>query len=71
LKSLAANPGMVYNRQQILDLVYPDHRALNDRSVDNHIKNLRKKLSSAGADDSLIHSVYGVGYKLKYRVSDK
>lgn len=65
LKALAASPGRVYNRQQILDIVYPDHRALNDRSVDNHIKNLRKKLSSAGADDNLIHSVYGVGYKMK------
>jgi two-component system response regulator BaeR len=65
LKFLAANPGRVYNRQQLLDRVYPDQRALNDRAVDNHIKNLRRKITVAGRGEELIHSIYGVGYKLE------
>ena len=65
LKFLAANPGRVYNRQQLLDRVYPDQRALNDRAVDNHIKNLRRKIAAAHTDEELIHSIYGVGYKLE------
>jgi two-component system response regulator BaeR len=66
LQFLVATPGRVHYRQQILDRVYPDQRALNDRAVDNHIKNLRKKISSAGGDgNKLIHSIYGVGYKLE------
>ena len=65
LKFLAANPGRVYNRQQLLDRVYPDQRALNDRAVDNHIKNLRKKIAATGRGEELIHSIYGVGYKLE------
>jgi two-component system response regulator BaeR len=65
LRFLAANPGRVYNRQQLLDRVYPDQRALNDRAVDNHIKNLRRKIAAAHTDEELIHSIYGVGYKLE------
>jgi two-component system response regulator BaeR len=65
LRFLAANPGRVYNRQQLLDRVYPDQRALNDRAVDNHIKNLRKKIAATGRGEELIHSIYGVGYKLE------
>ena len=65
LKFLAANPGRVYNRQQLLDRVYPDQRALNDRAVDNHIKNLRRKIAEAHTGEELIHSIYGVGYKLQ------
>lgn len=64
LRFLAAHPGRVYNRQQLLDSAYPDQRALNDRAVDNHIKNLRKKITSVYPEE-LIHSVYGVGYKLE------
>lgn len=39
-----------------------DHRIVTDRTVDSHIKNLRRKLMQAGAADELIRSVYGVGY---------
>ena len=65
LRFLATNPGRVYNRQQLLDRVYPDQRALNDRAVDNHIKNLRRKIATAHTGEELIHSIYGVGYKLE------
>ena len=65
LNYLAVHPGRVYNRQQLLNNIYPDERALNDRAIDNYIKNLRKKISSISAERELIHSVYGVGYKFE------
>jgi two-component system response regulator BaeR len=65
LNYLSAHPGRVYNRQQLLNNIYPDERALNDRAIDNYIKNLRKKISVVASDCELIHSVYGVGYKFE------
>ncbi|MFZ4857420.1 MAG: response regulator [Desulfuromonadaceae bacterium] len=65
LNYLAAHPGRVYNRQQLLNNIYPDERALNDRAIDNYIKNIRKKINVVGNEDELIHSVYGVGYKFE------
>jgi len=65
LNYLALHPGRVYNRQQLLNNIYPDDRALNDRAIDNYIKNLRKKLSAVSGYSELIHSVYGVGYKFE------
>lgn len=70
LNYLAAHPGRVYNRQQLLNNIYPDERALNDRAIDNYIKNLRKKISVVRNDCELIHSVYGVGYKFEKNFSD-
>jgi two-component system response regulator BaeR len=66
LNYLAAHPGRVYNRQQLLNNIYPDERALNDRAIDNYIKNLRKKISAVSNESEFIHSVYGVGYKFDY-----
>ena len=63
LNYLAAHPGRVYNRQQLLNNIYPDERALNDRAIDNFIKNLRKKITAVSNEGELIHSVYGVGYR--------
>jgi len=69
LSYLAAHPGRVYNRQQLLNSTYPDDRALNDRAIDNYIKNLRKKIAQWLPNVELIHSVYGVGYK--FEIQDK
>jgi two-component system response regulator BaeR len=52
----------VFTRQQLLDQAYEDFRVVTERSVDTHIKNLRKKLNNVGACNALIKSVYGVGY---------
>lgn len=68
---LVAHPGRVYNRQQLLNNIYPDERALNDRAIDNFIKNIRKKLVNAGHNQELIHSVYGVGYKFEKLVGER
>jgi two-component system response regulator BaeR len=64
LKTLAAAPGRVFSRQQLLDNLYADHRVVTDRTVDSHIKNLRKKLDEISPEQELIQSIYGVGYKL-------
>ncbi|MDA8428893.1 MAG: response regulator [Geobacteraceae bacterium] len=63
LEFLAANPGRIYGRNQLMDHIYPDQRIVSDRTIDSHIKNLRKKLASLSPDTDIIHSVYGVGYK--------
>jgi len=63
LRALAAAPGRVFSRQQLLDKLYTDHRVVTDRTVDSHIKNLRRKLEQASPERELIQSIYGVGYR--------
>ncbi len=60
---LFSEPGRIFPRQQIMDRIYNDYRVVSDRTVDSHIKKLRKKLADAKPEWDLIHSVYGVGYK--------
>lgn len=62
LQTLAAHPGRVYSRAQLLDTIYNADHVVNDRTVDSHIKNLRRKLVEAGLEDPL-GAVYGVGYR--------
>ena len=63
LSFLAANPGRIYSRDQLMERIYSDHRIVSDRTIDSHIKKLRKKISGQSLDEELIGSVYGVGYK--------
>ena len=65
LATLAAAPGRVLRRDALLDRLYADHRVVSDRTVDTHVKNLRRKLAQVVSDRDLIHSVYGVGYKFE------
>jgi len=62
LRFLAATPGRIYSRQQLMDRIYPDQRSVSDRTIDSHIKKLRRKLLTITAGIELIRSVYGVGY---------
>jgi two-component system response regulator BaeR len=62
LRFLAASPGRIYSRQQLIDHIYPDQRSVSDRTVDSHIKKLRRKLLTVTSGADLIRSVYGVGY---------
>jgi len=64
LKTLAGAPGRVFSRDALLDRLHADHRAVTDRAVDSHVKNLRRKLEAAGAPADCIRAVYGVGYRL-------
>jgi len=63
LKTLTSQPGRVFSRDQLMNDMYPDYRIVSDRAVDTHIKNLRKKLTNAGAGKNLVESVYGLGYR--------
>jgi two-component system response regulator BaeR len=63
LQFLGANPGRIYRRQQLMDKIYPDERSVSDRTIDSHIKKLRRKIEAVDPEAKLIHSVYGVGYK--------
>jgi DNA-binding response OmpR family regulator len=61
LRLLASKRGVVFTRDQILDYLWGDQKAVIDRTIDMHVKNLRKKLGDAAA---VIKNVRGVGYKL-------
>ncbi len=63
LKTLNSQPGRIFSRDQLMNKMYSDYRIVSDRAVDTHIKNLRKKLATAGAGKDLVESVYGLGYR--------
>jgi two-component system response regulator BaeR len=65
LKQLSKDHGRIFSRQQLMDNIYSDNRIVSDRTIDSHIKKLRKKLLDEGNAD-LIRSVYGVGYKFEW-----
>lgn len=66
LTTLAQSPGRVFSRNELLDKIYPGHRVINDRTIDSHVKNLRRKLSAIDPTDNIVHSIYGVGYKFEW-----
>jgi len=55
----------VFSRRQLLAHLYTDHRVVTERTVDSHVKNLRRKLEDASPERELVQSIYGVGYKLE------
>lgn len=61
LAALVARPGRVFSRDQLLSLAFPDSAEVFDRTIDSHIRNIRRKIS-ANSDWDPIRSVYGVGY---------
>jgi len=63
LKVLAAHPGRIYTRDQLIDAMYRDERVVSDRTVDSHIKKIRRKIAALEPGRELIQSLYGVGYK--------
>jgi len=65
LELMASQPGRIFNRQQLMDKCYQDHRVVSDRTIDSHIKKLRKRIKDKCPEQELIHSVYGVGYKFE------
>jgi two-component system, OmpR family, response regulator BaeR len=65
LQLLVEHPGRIYGRQQIMEKIYPDDRFVSDRTVDSHIKKLRRKIEVVDPRTTLIQSVYGVGYKFE------
>jgi two-component system, OmpR family, response regulator BaeR len=63
LKVLSARPGRIFSREQLMDLMYRDERIVSDRTVDSHVKKLRRKIQEHLPEHELIHSVYGLGYR--------
>jgi two-component system response regulator BaeR len=63
LQALYRQPGRILSRNRLMDLIYPDQRIVSDRTIDSHIKKLRKKLLELLPDQEVIHSVYGAGYR--------
>jgi len=68
LSTLAAAPGRALSRCQLFDAAYADHRVLAVRTIDSHIKSLRRKLDSISDGVEIIYSIYGVGYRLDVEV---
>lgn len=64
LKPLAEHPERIFTRDQLMQNMYSDHRVVNNRTIDSHIKKLRKKLSEISNEKDWIHSVYATGYRL-------
>jgi two-component system response regulator BaeR len=65
LQFLVDNPGHIYGRQQLMNKIYPDERNVSDRTIDSHIKKLRRKIETLDPEAKFIQSVYSVGYKFE------
>jgi two-component system response regulator ChvI len=63
IQALAQRPGHVKSRDQLIDAAYGEHIYVDDRTIDSHIKRLRKKFREVDKDFSHIETLYGVGYK--------
>ena len=63
LKSLALRPGLVKSRNQLMDAAYDDQTYVDDRTIDSHIKRIRKKFRSVDPAFTQIDTLYGVGYR--------
>jgi two-component system response regulator ChvI len=67
LKALAVRPGHVKNRDQLMDAAYGESIYVDDRTIDSHIKRLRKKFKAIDGDFAEIETLYGVGYRYRDR----
>ncbi len=65
LQALAQRPGYVKSRDQLMDAAYDDQVYVDDRTIDSHIKRLRKKFRAVDDDFDAIETLYGVGYRYK------
>lgn len=63
IQALAQRPGHVKSRDQLIDAAYGEHIYVDDRTIDSHVKRLRKKFREVDAEFSHIETLYGVGYK--------
>ncbi|MBB4121104.1 response regulator transcription factor [Martelella radicis] len=65
LHSLAQRPGVVKSRDALMDAAYDDQVYVDDRTIDSHIKRLRKKFKLVDTDFDMIETLYGVGYRFR------
>lgn len=71
LNTLHHDPLRLFSRNQLMDNIYTDQRIVSDRTVDSHIKKLRKKLTVLLPDYELIHALYGAGYCYEARLKQQ
>jgi two-component system response regulator BaeR len=67
LQTLYRQPGRIFSRAQLMDRIYADRRVVSDRTIDSHVKKLRRKLAQLLPGQDLVHSVYGAGYRYEPR----
>lgn len=65
LNHFMAHPRVVFSRDELLNAIYTDYRLVSYRTVDSHIKNLRKKINTRYEGDEMICSIYGAGYRFE------
>jgi two-component system, OmpR family, response regulator ChvI len=65
LKALALRPGMVKSRDNLMDAAYGEHVYVDDRTIDSHVKRLRKKFKALDPDFAHIETLYGLGYRYR------
>jgi two-component system, OmpR family, response regulator ChvI len=65
VKALAARPGMVKSRDQLIDAAYGENIYVDDRTIDSHIKRVRKKFRTVDDSFNHIETLYGIGYRYK------
>ena len=65
LQALAQRPGVVKSRDALMDAAYDDQVYVDDRTIDSHIKRLRKKFKQVDDDFEMIETLYGVGYRFR------
>ena len=65
LQALAQRPGVVKSRNALMDAAYDDQVYVDDRTIDSHIKRLRKKFKAVDDDFDMIETLYGVGYRFR------
>ena len=63
LEALAQRPGVVKSRNQLMDVAYQDDIYVDDRTIDSHIKRMRRKFREVDPDFKVIETLYGVGYR--------
>ncbi|MBP0493798.1 response regulator transcription factor [Pararoseomonas indoligenes] len=65
VKALAVRPGMVKNRDQLIDAAYGENIYVDDRTIDSHVKRVRKKFRAVDEGFGQIETLYGIGYRYK------
>ena len=65
LKSLVVRPGLVKSRDQLMDVAYGETIYVDDRTIDSHIKRMRKKFKYHDKDFDKIETLYGIGYRYR------
>src|ERR1700723_3390358 len=65
LQALASRPGIVKSRNALMDAAYDDQVYVDDRTIDSHVKRLRRKFKASDVDFDMIKTLYGVGYRIK------